>query len=152
MKLSIKTLLIAVFVLGALVGGVLYTNPNLLEGADFPQQSARSESYASTTAYSLTWGTTATRIVATSTRADATTTLPETYGRTSLTLQPINCSSGSVYVQFNDVAAATSTGLWINASSTETFGDNVPMITGSIRAMAASGNCTLLVTETRSIR
>jgi hypothetical protein len=120
--------------------------------AEFPTQGKSDGAYASTTAYSLAFSV-STRVVATSTRYDATGGIPETSGRTGLTLQTINCPTvnNGVFLQFNDVAAATSTGMHMAASTTRTFGDEVPMVYGSIRAMSMSAGCTLLVTEYRSL-
>lgn len=120
------------------------------EAGQFPQQSNTVNAYASTTAYTLTWGA-STKILGTSTRMAATATLPETFGRTAIALQTINCpANGSVFVQFNDAAAATSTGMFITASSTLVLGDTVPMAYGALRVLSSGVNCTLLVTEFRS--
>src|SRR3972149_2213190 len=79
--------------------------------AEFAEQSMRSTAHASTTAYALTWGAVATRIVATSTFENATSLLPVTVGRTALTLQAVNCvAGGQIWLRFNDVPAATPTG------------------------------------------
>lgn len=119
----------------------------------FPQQSSIPATYASSTSFSLTWGLNGgTRIVATSTRNVATSLIPTTYGRTGLSLQAINCNAGGhVWVNFNDVGAATSTSLLVAASTTVVLGDTVPMVYGSINATASYGNCTLNVIEYRSI-
>lgn len=126
--------------------------PMIVSAATYPAQSERKEPYASTTAYSLSAGT-AQRIVATSTRMNATATIPATSGRTALALQAVNCGAGSdVWINFNDVAATSATGIRIAASSTmpTVLGDTVPMANGSISAVSSGSSCTLLVTEFRS--
>lgn len=110
--------------------------------ASFPDPRTNNPVIASSTAYTLVFGNTPTRIVATTTGAGT---------RVGLSVQPTNCATGGVvFMQFNDQLAATSTGLAAYASTTETFSDSIPMVSGSIRAMAGYGSCTLLVTEWRT--
>jgi len=117
----------------------------------FPQQSSIAKAHASTTSYALVGNAVATRIVATSTRMDATDTLPATSGRMGITLQTVNCAAlGQVWLSFNDVPATTTTGFSLAASSTLTLSDTLPSVYGSIRASASSANCRLNVTEWRS--
>lgn len=131
----------------AVFASVLFT---MVNAAEFPQQAARVRAHASSTTYALSAGT-AQRIVATSTREAATATLPITAGRTGVTVQPINCGAGAIVtLGFNDVAPTATTGLFVNASTTLTLGDDVPPVHGSVRAISTTGNCSLLVTEWRS--
>lgn len=121
-----------------------------VSGAEYPQQSMQSRTYASSTAITLTWGQSV-NVVGTSTFTAATTLLPATAGRTGLTVQTVNCQPNSeVWLQFNDVNAATTTGMWLAASTTRTFSQDVPMVYGAIKALASTNNCTLMVTEWRS--
>ena len=139
MALSLKQVLLGVLaaMLGSLVVYAYYAS-----AAAFPDPRTGAPIIASSTAYALTWGATATRIV-------ATTTGPGT--RVGLTVQPVNCSPGGVvYLQHNDVVAATSTGMAVFATTTATYSDGIPIAFGSIRAMAAVASCTLLVTEWRT--
>ena len=136
------------FVVGALA--VLVVVPRISQAAEYPPQSTSDKTYASSTAITLSWGRSI-NVVGTSTQNAATAPLPKTGGRTALTLQTVNCSAGNtgVYLQFNDVSAGTTTGMLLTGSSTRTFGQDVPMVTGAIKAIAAAGDCTLLVTEFR---
>jgi len=133
----------AALVLGLVVLGAIWlTKPAL--GAQFPDPRLSLSVTASTTAYSLTWGATATRIVATST-PDGT--------RVALELQPVNCGTGGVvYLAYGDKVAATSTGSAVFASTTMVYGDQAPIVAGSVRAMSAVASCTLLVTEYRTAK
>lgn len=152
MTTNIKAIIFAcALVLGAFLFSLaIAPSAPTVEGAEFPQQSVRVSAYASSTTFSLTAGT-AQRIAATSTRLAATDLAPVTRGRTAVTVQAINCGvGGSVWLKFADVVPAVSTGIYLNASSTITFGDEMPMGYGSIQALATTANCGLLVTEFRS--
>ena len=120
-------------------------------GADFPQQSAQSRTHASSTAFTLTWGTSRS-ILATSTRNAASATLPATAGRSGATFQALCPGQAEVWLQFNDIAAATTTGINLSATTTRsiTFSDAVPNVYGAVKALASINNCTLLVTEWRT--
>lgn len=115
---------------------------NIALGSSFDDQRVVGDKIASSTSYTLTWGTSGSRIVATS-------TAPGT--RVALTVQAMNCAlGGQVWVEFNDIVAATNTSYLIGAaSSTVTFGDDEPLPYGSVRAMASHANCTADVTEWR---
>ena len=120
-------------------------------GDVYLQQSTSPTQYASSTAITLSWGRSIS-VLATSTRTEATGTLPATAGRTGVSIDAINCQPNSqVFISFNDVPAATSTGKWLAASSSITISGTIPNVYGSIRALASSGNCTLLVNEFRTI-
>lgn len=139
-------------ILVALAASVYYFLPFMAYGGEFPRQSDAPVQHASSTAFTLTWGAER-RIVATSTLAAATASIPKTSGRSSLSFQTVNCGAGAqVWISFNDIAAATSTGYWLTGSSTLSFGDTFPMVNGSIRALASTASCTLLVNETRTER
>lgn len=118
----------------------------------FNQQSANPTPYASTTVTTLAWGRSI-AIVSTSTRNEATNTLPATTGRMAVSFQAVNCTvaNADVWLSFNDVAAATTTGFWLKASTTQTFGDNVPNVYGAIKAIAVGGNCSIATTEWRTL-
>lgn len=74
--------------------------------------------------------------------------------RVGAKIQPINCVGGvgSIFVNMNsDVPATVSNGVWINGSSTQELSmyPNLPVVTDAVQAIAATGNCTVLVTEWR---
>lgn len=141
MTYSLKNILFGV--IAVVVGSwAVYAMTQPVKAAWFPDPRINNPMVASSTAYTLTFGATATRIV-------ATTTGPGT--RTALTVQPVNCGTGGVvYLQHNDVVAATSTGIAVFATTTATYADGFPVVSGSIRAMSAVATCTLLVTEFRT--
>ena len=119
-------------------------------GSEFPRQSVSPKAHASSTATALGWGVN-TRVVSTSTREEAAGGIPATVGRASITFQTTHCAAGgAVFLQFNDIPAATTTGYLLTASSTVTLGQDIPMYNGSIRALSYNGACTLLTTENRS--
>lgn len=154
MKLKIKAIIYATTVVLAVTICAVYfaslTQPEPIIGDEFPSQSQQTQTYASSTVYSIVFGASQ-RVLATSTYESATGLLPETSGRSGVTFQAINCATnGNVWVRFNDLAAATSTGYFVGASSTATLGDSIPNIYGSIRAFASGGNCSLIVTEYRT--
>ena len=128
---------------------MIFFSVQMASGSTFPKASDLPAIHASTTAYALSAGT-AKQLLATSTRAEATGTFPATVGRSSFSLQPVNCATGDVWLQFNDVAPALSTGYFVQASSTKTAGEDFPMVYGSVRAVSNGANCTVLVTEFRS--
>lgn len=139
-----KTAPLSLFLFGVLVflTGAYFAIAPIVHAAAFPDPRQGADVIASSTAYTLTWGAPATRLVATSTG-------PGT--RVALSLDATNCGTGGiVYLQHNDVPAATSTGKALTATTTMTYGDAVPMVRGSIRAMAAVASCTVLVTEWRA--
>lgn len=124
-------------------------------GAEFPQASNSPKQYASNTATTLTWGATATRVVSTSTRNAAGGGIDvATAGRSGITFQARNCGAtagaGGIWLNFNDVAAATNTGYFLGASTTLTFSDDVPIVNGSVTAAATHGTCVLHTTEWRT--
>ena len=141
MTFSLKNILFGVIAI--VVGSwAVYTLTQQAYGASFPDPRVANPAVASSTAYTLTWGGTATRLVATSTSPGA---------RLALSVQPVNCGTGGVvYLQHNDVAAATTTGFAVFATTTSTYADVVPVVSGSVRAMSAVANCTVLVTEWRT--
>lgn len=119
--------------------------------SDFRQQSLMPTYYASSTAKALTWGA-ATTALGTSTPQAATSLIPATIGRAAVRFSAINCTSGGqIWLSYNDRPAATSTGAWLNASTSMTFGQDVPMVYGAIRAVASNANCTLLIEEFRTL-
>lgn len=146
---AISTPQLLIFGLGvlALVAALLYSNqPQQAQGAIFPSQGGTVPTLASTTAIALSGSSR--QILATST---ASTTDAAVGGRVAVQLQPINCTAGaSVFLAYNDVAAVGNTGSVLLASSTTVYGDSLPMVHGSIRAINSGGTCTLLVTEFRS--
>lgn len=149
-KLALATVAgLFVLTMFALALVVVHTSQKA-EADEYPSQSMQARAHASSTVYTLTWGASQ-RVIATSTRMAATATLPATAGRIGTTYQTINCGTGgAVWLQFNDVAAATSTGYWLAASSTVTLSDAIPNVNGTIRALASTASCGLLVTEYRS--
>src|SRR3990167_9743190 len=150
------TILGAVALLGGLLFAILGAESNTKDSAlsgQWEQESRNPKYHASTTRYTVTFGAEAgTRLVATSTATGATATLPETSGRSALRLEIDGCgANGRLWLGFNDVPVATTTGQYRVSSSTPTnFGNDVPMINGSIRAFADSANCTVIVTEVRT--
>lgn len=136
-------------VLAALALSVAFS-VRMAGAADFPAQSARLNQHASTTTYTLTAGT-AQQVLATSTRYAATADRPATAGRTAVTVQAINCgTNGNVWLRFADVTPAANQGVYMTGSTTITFGDSVPVGYGALRAIAATANCALSITEFRT--
>lgn len=127
-----------------LVTGSFFTAAivSVAHGASFPDQREQAAStIASTTAYGLS-ANSSTRLVATS----------SDNRRVALSIESDSCAAGGVtYLQFNDVAAAANTGNRLGAgtaTSSETLGQDDPMVRGSIRALSTTA-CTILVTEWR---
>ena len=156
MKKTTIILVASVFLVGILIVAtykdVSRTSDVALRG-QWEQESRNPKYHASTTRYTVTFGAEAgTRLVATSTATGATATLPETSGRSALRLEIDGCgANGRLWLGFNDVPVATTTGQYRVSSTTPTnFGNDVPMINGSIRAFADSANCTVVVTEVRT--
>lgn len=145
-KISVLTSL----VVSAAVAFLWYATSTF--GAEFPQASNSPKQYASNTATTLTWGATATRVVSTSTRNAAGGGIDvATANRSAVTFQARNCvSTGGIWLNFNDVAAATNTGYFLGASTTLTFADAVPSVYGSVTAAATHANCVLHTTEWRT--
>lgn len=142
MTFSLKNVLLGILaVVFGLMAVYVMTQKSL--GAAFPDPRTSGVTHiASTTTYTLTWGAVGKRLVATS-------TAPGT--RTALALQTFGCATGgTVWLKFNDKLAATSTGYMITASSTVVFADTLPAVYGSIRALASTATCKVLVTEFRS--
>jgi len=141
-------------------GGLSVVQNGTPLGSAFPQQSKVAKQYASTTAVTLTFGATARRVISTSTRQAAVGENPATAQRSAISFQTTNCATaGRVWLQFNDVAAATTTGFLVNSTSTATsvtgvdtltLGQDAPLPWGSITALASDANCTLLITEWRT--
>lgn len=140
MTFSLKNILLVIV---AVVFGSLafYTMTRPTLGASFPDPRTNVQMVASSTAWTLTSGASATRVVATSTTPGV---------RVALSFQTNNCGVGIVYLNFNDFAGATSTGYQVTASSTVVFADTLPMVYGSVRAFSSLAGCTLLVNEFRS--
>lgn len=146
MTISVKNQIVLA---GIAVLAVALATFTWVSAATFPRQSDQPTSIASSTTYAVAQSSIA--IVATSTYANSTGTSPVTTGRTAVSVQTVNCGAGAaVYLSFNDVPAAATTGYLLAASSTVTFGDGVPMVYGTIRAFSVFANCSLLVTEFRS--
>jgi hypothetical protein len=74
--------------------------------------------------------------------------------RLAATIQPINCSSGNLFVRMlNGNPAIANTGIFVQGSSTLALGDfpNSPsVVQGSVTAITSAGTCVVLVTEWRS--
>src|SRR3990167_289160 len=99
---------------------------------------------ASSTAYSITFGggVNSTRVLATSSGPG---------GRVAVSVQANNCvSGGQLWINFNDVRAATTTSYSLAASSTVVFVDVLPVPFGSLRVTASSAACTAVVHEFRT--
>lgn len=121
--------------LSAVLFGLMVTSAAPTFGASFPDPRQEVTKVASSTTYTLATGASA-RIVATSSK------------RVSLTVQTINCATGGhLWFGFNDVAAATSTRVYMAASSTMQFGDALPVPYGSIRVLSGTPGCSATVTE-----
>lgn len=134
------------FVIAGVIGLFVISSAS---AATFPKVSELPQSYASTTAYALSAGT-AKQLVATSSAAAASPALPATTGRNALSVQAINCASGDVWLQFNDVVPTANTGFWLPASTTKVFANDIPQVYGSIRAISTGASCIVLVTEFRT--
>ena len=154
MKSLNSTFLVAsIIILAVFLAAIfsLYRKPEPTTAAIFNSQGFTVPTIASSTVFALTGGATGKNIVGTS---SASITDPAQGGRVALTLQTHHCTNtATVYLGFNDVAAATSTFFYLSGSTTVTFGDSVPMVHGSIRAMTSgtvAATCSLIVTEWRS--
>jgi hypothetical protein len=104
---------------------------------------------ASSTVFTLT--TTSLQLLGT------TTPQGQSGARVTATIQPINCTTGSiggVYLNMNrDVVASAATGPFAFASTTLVLGDHVnqvPNVRGAVRGVVTTGTCTVIVTEWRT--
>lgn len=137
-----KTAFLGIIAL-CLIGAIAISFAQTAFGASYPDPRENPQSIASSSVISLTWGAASSRILATTTGKG---------GRTATAIQAINCgTNGQVWLAFNDFAAGTSTGYSLTGSSTLVLGQDIPMVTGSIRALASSANCSVLVNEFRTL-